>query len=84
MAKYTVLHSCNHQETVNLVGSHESREWRLKRMASEICLDCYRQSALQVAQEEAQKQELPELHGSSAQVAWAETLRIDKLKQLEA
>ena len=37
MARYTVVHSCGHQEEVNLIGPQASREWRLKRLEEGIC-----------------------------------------------
>lgn len=47
MAKYEVLHACGHTVTVEMIGKHSVREWRLERMATEECWPCRR--ALQEA-----------------------------------
>lgn len=83
MAKYTVTHSCGHDEIHNLTGPHKNREWWLENVGPvRLCSDCYHeekqnQYADQSARsaEAAQVAGLPALTGSEKQIAWAETLR---------
>lgn len=85
MAKYTVTHSCGHEEVVNLIGPHRDREWRMARMEEEVCHECYlRQLAAENAKaaEENKKNELPALTGSEKQVAWAESIRAQRIASI--
>lgn len=91
MAKYSVTYSCAHTETVRLIGPHRDREWRLSKMEGQLCPECYR---ARLAEERAARSaeaaeanaaaELPELTGSAKQIAWAETIRKDKIDRIEA
>jgi|SRR5579871_3641633 len=83
MAVYTVKHSCGHEERHNLVGSKSIRDWRLARLAERECLACYQRATREAARQEAQAQELPALRGTEKQVGWAESLRLEKLHELQ-
>lgn len=84
MAHYEIRHACGHTVRTGIVGSHESREWRIKQLEAQNCFECYKAAQTQIAQEQAQQQELPPLHGTDAQIAWAETIRIGKLRELDS
>lgn len=75
MAKYTITHTCGHQETVQLYGAHSDREWRINKMEASPCEDCLRQAANEKAEKEAREAGLPMLEGSAKQIAWATTIR---------
>lgn len=87
MAKYQVEFSCGHSEEMQLFGPHKERERKIEWFESHgQCSDCYRaaQDAQRKQQTEAavaasQAEGLPALAGSEKQVAWAETLRREKL-----
>lgn len=84
MGTYDITYRCGHAGTVYLVGPHRARESRLQYLASGNCVDCYRRQSTQVAQEQAHEMELPVLVGSEKQIAWAETLRVRQLTEIEA
>jgi hypothetical protein len=84
MAKYDVTYTCGHTGTVNIIGPHRSRESRVAYLESGECFECYKQHSTEVAREQAQELELPTLVGTEKQVAWAETLRLAKLNEIEA
>ena len=83
MAHFTIMHTCGHSEEVNLIGSHEYREWRIRRFKEEDCFDCRKQAEREAAKQVAAAYELPPLHGSEKQIEWAETLRVQKLQEME-
>lgn len=91
MAKYTVIRSCGHEETVALVGKTKDREWRLTNVEPyKLCYECYqedlkkrREEAAQEATEAAKVNKLPELTGTEKQLPWAETIRIDLINRME-
>jgi hypothetical protein len=84
MAKYTIPYICGHSGTVNLIGPHRSRESRLAYLERGECFDCYKQHSTEVSREQAKELELPALVGTEKQIAWAETLRIEKFMDIEA
>lgn len=84
MAKYPISYTCGHIGTVNLIGPHRSRESRIAYLEKGECFDCYKQHATATASEQAHGLELPALVGTEKQIAWAETLRIAKLTDIEA
>ena len=86
MAKYTVTHTCGHQQTHELFGDNKSRDRKLSYEAGCVCDACYREQqapkvaqeraqALAAAQEQAATMSLPTLTGSEKQIAWAESIR---------
>lgn len=83
MAKYNIAYTCGHSETVNLIGPHRSRESRIAFLERGECFECYKQQINQISSKQAEELELPALVGSEKQIAWAETLRIKKLTEIE-
>ena len=85
MAKYTVqCGKCQQEYVVSLLGSHKERERKLAVWAG-LCESCAAEkkaAATAQAAETAKKAGLPELTGSPKQVAWAETLRAARIKEL--
>lgn len=86
MAKYDVeCPKCNTSYTVQLYGPGRDREWKLENF-DWTCDDCKEKAR----QEENQKAAaanadagLPALTGSEKQIAWAETIRKQKISTLE-
>ena len=70
--------ACGHTAEVQLYGSGESREWKARQMANDLCPDCKDKKAA----EEAKEMGLPELEGSEKQVKWAENIRVEMLSDL--
>ncbi len=84
MPHYTVTHTCGHEERVNLIGKPDYRDWRVRRLEEEDCFACRKASELQAAKQVAAEYDLPPLHGSEKQIEWAETIRVQKLDELDA
>lgn len=89
MAKYDVTHSCGHTVEISLYGKHTERDRRLAYEAARKCAACHsasvaaaRASESSKAAEAAKAADLPSLVGSPKQIAWAETIRAEKLHGL--
>lgn len=86
MAWYTINHCCGHTSEVQLYGPGKNREWRISQMEQELCPECqaaeYARKSAEAA-EKAKEMELPQLTGSKKQIAWAETIRMDFVKEYE-
>ena len=65
--KYTITHSCGHEEQVELFGKAADRDRKVAAMESEPCSEC--------RAKEAHVDGLPDLEGSPKQVAWAGDIR---------
>lgn len=78
MARYTINHACGHTQDVQFVGKITERERRIAYMEQEDCPEC-RAAATNNA---AAAAGLPELIGSDKQIAWANKIRQDYLKEL--
>jgi len=90
MAKFEITRSCGHNETVNICGKQSDRPRQAEYEATRLCYDCYKaaQTAKNAAQTTAatvaaEVQGLPTLQGSEKQIAWAETLRSEKLEEIK-
>jgi dsDNA-binding SOS-regulon protein len=83
MAQYSITYACGCTGTVNLIGSHSSREWKLARLTNEICFACYKEQQLQAAQAATKERELVPLLGTEKQINWAMSIRIKILDELE-
>ena len=90
MAWYYGTYCCGHEGRVNIIGPTKDREWKKDRAFDKICPECYkkwleeeRQKANIEAAEKAVELELPELSGSEKQIAWANTLRMEVIKNYE-
>lgn len=84
MAKYPIIHSCSHPETLNLVGPKEEREARRLQAEKSPCWDCEKESRYRAALQAAELGGLPPLKGLSIkQKRFAEQVRIKMLDSLE-
>lgn len=91
MAKYQVTFTCGHTGTVQLFGKTSDRErWIEWAEQNKLCYKCYEkqkeeshQQAAKVATEEAVENGLPSLAGSDKQIPWAETIRAEKLAEID-
>lgn len=79
MAKYTIQHKCGHESVAQLYGKQKDREWQIEKLQEENCLECQNSKAAEKNAEAG----LPELQGSEKQVAWAESIRAQLIRQLE-
>lgn len=85
--KHLVKHACGHEQVHKLYGSRKEREWKIVRLSAQLCAECEKK-----AQEEKNKKSakenaeagLPLLMGTEKQIAWAETIRAEKVKELLA
>lgn len=89
MAKYTIQHSCGHEETRQLYGKTSDRERKIAWLEDQPCSECYqkqlaeeRQAENKAAADENKAAGLPELQGSKKQIPWAETIRKKFVKKL--
>ena len=81
MAKYQVKHKCGHEVTTELFGKQTDRNWKLEKMANEICWECEKNERNVAAIESAKENNLPKLQGSEKQIAWAMSIRAEKLEK---
>lgn len=87
MAKYDVeCPVCGDSYTINLVGPHKNREWRLENWdwTCDRCKEKTRQEENAKAAEANKDAGLPVLTGTVKMVAWAETIRKQKVATLDA
>lgn len=91
MAKYAIKHICGHTQVHQIYGTnaHGERDRKQAWLATCLCDDCYK--AQQQAERDAKNAEsakanaeahLPTLTGTPKQIAWAETIRAEKIKKL--
>ena len=85
--KYDIIFSCGHNGTVTLFGPNTERErkiWGYKNYGE--CAAC-KQARLEAENkkmaEESIKRGWAQLEGSEKQIAWATTIRINMVKELE-
>lgn len=90
MAWYYGKFSCGHDGRVNVIGPHKNRQYIIDMKFSGLCPECYekwreeeKERKNREAMEAANKMELPLLHGSKKQIAWAVTLRQNKIEEFE-
>ncbi|MFE1130071.1 hypothetical protein ACFW6R_25710 [Streptomyces albidoflavus] len=90
MAQRNITFECGHEAVVQLYGRSQRREWEAERLAASLCGSCYEEErAREIAEENERSAEanraagLPALTGSPKQVAWAETIRREKLDQID-
>lgn len=84
MSKYTITRACGHTETINIGGKVSERDRIASYEASKMCLECYqaklaeeRAAASSAAAQLATASGMPDLVGSSKQIAWAQTIRAE-------
>lgn len=80
MAKYTVKHSCGHETEYKLFGRLAERYRKLEWLETQPCFDCRRKAEEAEALKIIEGMELPELKGTSKQIAWANTIRAQYIK----
>ena len=81
MAQYTVSHACGHTQTHQLYGKTVDRQSRAEWLATQDCTECYRAAKLAAATKNTAH--LPALTGSEKQIAWATTIRAEKVAELD-
>lgn len=87
MAKYTVKHTCGHEQEYQLFGKHSERERRLEWLATQDCPNCRRaaeekKNAEAIAGSPFAEIENTVLSGSEKQIAWAQNIRKAFLAEL--
>lgn len=88
MAKYDIVCSCGHEETIVLYGKSSERERKIEWLENYgLCSACYK-AQMQKHEETSRKArkeafDLPTLEGSPKQVAWAEKIRDGFFKDWE-
>lgn len=88
MAKYDVVCSCGHEETIVLYGKSSERERKIEWLENYgLCSECYK-AQMQKHEETSRKTrkeafDLPAIKGSPKQVAWAEKIRDGFFKDWE-
>lgn len=80
---YEVKYACGHVGTVNITGKSSERENRLNYLATCDCVDCYKAKKEQECQAFEAAEKLPQLSGSEKQIAWAKTIRREKLNEIK-
>ena len=90
MAKYEIVHQCGHTNVHQIVGPTAGRDRKAEYLATTLCAECYyaqrakeREAASATAADVAKSAGLPALTGSVKQIAWAETIRAEKIKELD-
>lgn len=88
MALYEISRSCGHTEEIQIYGSNArgQREWRAAREAEKPCRECITAARQQHSAESAKvaaESGLPTLTGSAKQTAWAESIRLQGLVDIE-
>ena len=90
MAKYSITFKCGHDEEIQLTGKVSDREEKIAWMEeNRVCADCYRaeqDTKHQATNEQAKEsnKEMATLEGSDKQVAWAETIRAEKINEFKS
>lgn len=91
MAKFDITYRCGHTGTEDIQGPQKDRARKAEYAATKLCPACFttQQEATRRETQEAAKSAnaadgLAALTGSEKQIAWAETLRADRLAAMEA
>ena len=83
MAKYDIEHACGHEVTHNLGGKVSDRARKEDWLAEQPCADCRHRDANDAAKSAAAERGLVSLVGTEKQIAWAETIRLAALEDLD-
>nr|DAP82251.1 MAG TPA: hypothetical protein [Caudoviricetes sp.] len=83
MSKYQIKHACGCIVTHNICGTdvHGERQRKADWLATQLCYECYKKEQTEKAKES--NKDLPSLNGTEKQIAWAESIRAEKIKQLK-
>lgn len=90
MAQYSITYSCGHTGTVNLIGPHRDRDRKIKWFEETgLCPECWAEKVAADKAEQLRKitelnsgAGLPALTGTERQVAWAEKIRYNTIKNV--
>ncbi len=89
MAQYTVTHGCGHVVTHSLLGKIDDRVKKVERMKIELCEAClavfnHEQYTKKNEDNAIETKELGffKLEGTEAQVAWANSIRMEAYKSI--
>ena len=89
VAQYRIKGTCGHEWREQLYGHQSERERRIEWLSGRECPDCYKARLARERAEEsakaatvAQASGLPGLVGSPKQIAWAETIRAEKIAEV--
>ena len=89
MALVTIEALCGHTYREQMYGPHRGRESRQAWLENRDCPDCWKEQRAKeragiaiLAAEQNQVDGLPALIGSPKQIAWAETIRVQKIPAL--
>jgi hypothetical protein len=87
MAIWKITHACGHEEEHDIGGPIEDRESRADWLNMTDCTACWkkkkhleREEQSIAAQREARKAGLPPLRGTPRQIAWGETIRMERMR----
>jgi len=83
MAKHTITHTCGHEVVHNLTGKSSYRQWKKEQLEHEICAECWKAARAEVAAAKTADAGLVELGGTEKQIAWANTIRLEKLAEID-
>lgn len=83
MGKYEITYACGHTEERQLYGKIKDRESKSSWLETQKCYECQKEEKNRKAREDNAKLGLPKLIGSEKQIAWAETIRAEKIKFLD-
>jgi hypothetical protein len=90
MAKYTVIHTCDHSQEYQLYGKTDLRRNKIEWLETQLCPDCARAERDKRNAEINKKTAaanaaagLPNLKGTHKQIAWAETIRQEKIEAVK-
>lgn len=86
MAKYGGTYTCGHEGNVQIYGPMKNREWLRERHFDRPCEECRKKEIAAEnakAMQQAKDLNLPELSGSEKQIAWANSIRMRMIGDLE-
>lgn len=83
MAKHTITHTCGHEAVHNLLGKSSYRQWKKEQLESEICPECWKAAQAERSAAKTAQAGLVALSGTEKQVAWANTIRLEKLAEID-
>lgn len=75
--------ACGHTAEVQLYGSGESREWKARQMANDLCPECKAKKENEELGAFESEESLPELDGSPNQISWARKIRKSMIEKWE-
>lgn len=79
MAKYAISYQCGCKGSIHTIPD----EQRIAYLEAGVCMECYKYYANEAISKPDKPLDLPVLTGSEKQVAWANSLRIHKLNEIE-